>query len=305
MNGNANIKDKFRFVNSEQRSAEWIEFKKGKIGSSDAASIMGLNPWESKLACWERMVFGTQKEINENMQRGIELEPLALKWANENIECPPGKTFKPVVAQSILYPDLIASLDGWNGFEFIEIKCPRSFSKSISEHYMAQMQHQMFITNTHFCWYMEYVGGEAIVKVVQRDEKFIERMVVEELAFLSSIIDFIPPKPTENDWVVKSDPEKIKKASRYQQLTSLIEELETERKDIREEILHWSDHPRIQCGNLRVQKIMSKGHINFEKLLEDHPEIETEKYRKPQKASWRFTKVISDTYTSSPDGEVS
>lgn len=34
--------------------AEWLEYRKDGIGSSEVATILGLNPWETPYQLWRR-----------------------------------------------------------------------------------------------------------------------------------------------------------------------------------------------------------------------------------------------------------
>lgn len=43
--------------------AEWLKARKGKIGGSDAAAVLGLNPYKTNEEFWEEMV-GIRKPID-------------------------------------------------------------------------------------------------------------------------------------------------------------------------------------------------------------------------------------------------
>lgn len=287
--GNVSVENSpeyFKKIHLEQGSQEWREFRKGKVGASQVGAIMGLNPYMTKLQVWEEILLGKDRKDNENMARGRRLEPIAREWFNVQ----QGKDeFIPIVAQSQNYPDLIASLDGWNGEEVLEIKCPRKFSQVIQESYFAQIQHQLFITEAKFCWYLEYVEGMGVVSKVYRNQTFIDGMLKDVLAFLKSIIDFRPPIPTEKDWVIEQDDAKISKSYRYREVTNLILEMEIERERLRAELVEDSEHPRIKCGDLNIQKIITQGRVDYEQILRDHNIRDVEKYRKSSKTSWRIT----------------
>lgn len=278
--------DIFKIIDLEQGSPQWREFRKGKIGASQVGAIMGLNPYCTKLQAWEDILLGKEKEDNENMARGRRLEPIAREWFNVQHG---NDQFSPIVAQSKKHPDLIASLDGWNGKEVLEIKCPRKFSEVIVESYYAQMQHQLFITGANLCWYLEYVDGVGIVSKVHRNALFIEKMVQQELAFLKSITDFRPPLPSEKDWVIEQDDAKISKSYRFREVTNLIIEMEIERERLRAELIEDCDHPRIKCGEINIQKVITQGRIDYEQIVKDHNITDIEKYRRSSKTSWRIT----------------
>jgi putative phage-type endonuclease len=132
--------------NLEQRSPEWLEERKKRIGSSDIASIIGMDPWgRTAHDVWlEKKGRKEPQSPNVYMLRGIEMEPRARK---KYIEL----TGNAVVARTILAKDKpwMASLDGQTLDESIitEIKCPSS-SKTyddakigkVAENYKIQCQ---------------------------------------------------------------------------------------------------------------------------------------------------------------------
>ena len=98
-------------IKIKQRTPEWFERKKGKIGSSDIATIMGINPWKSSLELYEEIKgLRLPKDANDAMQRGIDLEEEALIEVIQKLQIP----FSPTCFESDANPRLIASLDGAN-----------------------------------------------------------------------------------------------------------------------------------------------------------------------------------------------
>lgn len=62
--------------------AEWLEYRKSGIGSSEVATIVGLNPWETPYQLWRRKIgLDTPKEENFAMKAGHYLEDaVSLFW---------------------------------------------------------------------------------------------------------------------------------------------------------------------------------------------------------------------------------
>lgn len=57
-----------------------LEFRKGKIGASDAASALGISPWKTKAAFWnELMGYVTPEPLGERGIIGNEIEPVIIK----------------------------------------------------------------------------------------------------------------------------------------------------------------------------------------------------------------------------------
>jgi putative phage-type endonuclease len=278
----------------QQGSQEWLDFRKGKVGASDVASILEMSPWETKLQCWERFISGASKQKNASMQRGTDLEPEALSAANAIFG---GDPFRPVVLQSVEFPDLIASLDGyreWMGKrEILEIKCPGEKDHScaekgiVPEKYYPQLQHQMWMANVPYAIYFSYgIREPAIVKVL-RDETFIAQMIDQELQFLKDLRNWTRPEPRDSDWIKIDDPTAIASVEKYFQIDCEIKSLESRREEIKEFLKILAKNPRSIIGNARLQKVDVTGHIDTKKAMLDG--IDLEKYRKPPFPIWRLT----------------
>lgn len=65
--------------------AEWLEDRKGGIGSSEVATILGLNPWETPYQLWRRkMGMEAPKDETFAMKAGHYLEDaVSMFWADE------------------------------------------------------------------------------------------------------------------------------------------------------------------------------------------------------------------------------
>lgn len=95
-----------------QGSKEWLDFRKDKIGGSDAATIAGLNLWKSPLMLYEEKVLGTEfgfsSQAKAAMQRGHDLEDEARRAYQDMMGV---FMFFDVVVHP-RFPWLMASLDG-------------------------------------------------------------------------------------------------------------------------------------------------------------------------------------------------
>jgi putative phage-type endonuclease len=65
--------------------SEWLKLREGGIGSSEIATIVGLNPWETPYQLWRRKVgIDPPKEQNFAMKAGHYLEDaVSMFWADE------------------------------------------------------------------------------------------------------------------------------------------------------------------------------------------------------------------------------
>lgn len=172
----------------EQGSSEWIALRKKHICASDVLEVMGLSPWTSRQESLERkMGIIPEKQKNYFMERGTKLEPIARRMAEEMLDI----FFIPRVLQSIEYPFMLASLDGVciDNKHIIEIKCTNEKNHALAQkgkipdYYYPQVQHQMVVCDVDQCYYFSFDGSSGIVVVVERDNKFIKRMIELEWEF--------------------------------------------------------------------------------------------------------------------------
>lgn len=284
----------FQIIDIEQRSPEWHEFRERKIGASDAAAILGVSPFETRLELWERLAFKKERKKTHAMQRGTELEPKALAWVNNKLKV----NFEPKVIKSNEYPDIFASLDGFEmkgSMPFLlEIKCPgrqdhlEAVNGKVPDHFYPQVQHQMHVADVDEMVYCSFDGHKGAIVMVYRQKDYCKSLFREEMRFLARLINFDPPEPCDRDWFEITDSEAIKKAERRRELDLLIEELTLEKIQIEEDLKSNLDHPRCRIGNLRAQKILRKGCIDYDKI-EELKGIDREKYRKNPTSYWKFT----------------
>lgn len=182
----------------EQRSNEWFEMRKGRFTASDIIRLLGKETLKSTKQSIDTFAFEKAVEtiyglednedtfVSKDMQRGIELEPLAFDKFKEL------KSLEFIdVQKCVFFPygnDAGASPDGLVGKDAIlEIKCPRrnKFFKyvangfdEVDDKYYAQMQMQMLCTNSNKAYFFNYLienGVEYWHEIeIARDEEMIE-----------------------------------------------------------------------------------------------------------------------------------
>lgn len=281
-----------------QGSSEWKQFRRGKVGASDAPSIMGVNPYETKLQAWERFAFDQEREATPNMQYGKDREEEARQWMNNQLK---EYSYVPIVVQNRIHPDLIASLDGyyegahgtphlleikWNSLKFHR----EAMDGKIPIPHYPQLQHQMDLVDVDQMLYLSCYGDDQQkwkIIPIHRSKDYCELLRKEELDFLASVREFIPPEPSDRDWVSESTGEALMKSDRYTQLSLLIGDLEKEKEQVRKEIIQSLLHSRTIYGKLKIQKILRKGTINYARMVEEL-KIDPEVYRNDSTNDWRI-----------------
>lgn len=240
----------YNFIEVEQDTPEWHEFRRGKIGSSSAAAIIGKSKFDTPLSLWEKIVFGKETKTNKAMQYGKTEEPKARKWFSEYREM----EFKPAVLESKYNAKIIASLDGIStakslsdGSDMIvagcEIKCPgtedrlQALEGIIPEAYQWQMQHQMMVAGVNSWWYVSWDGQKGVPILLERDGKKIKTLIEEEEKFLLSIDALQAPDPTDKDWVDLCDEDYEQLALEFCEMNLKIKELEGRKDEVKAKVV--------------------------------------------------------------------
>lgn len=180
-----------------QGSPNWLEFRRLHVGASDSATVMGLNPWHTKLQLWQEKCLGWTKEVNNAMRRGTQME----EQARKAYELHSGLLVQPMVAEDDIYPFISASFDGISiDFEnVVEIKCGKASHKlaqhgEIPSYYYAQCQQQMYVAGVQLMDYWSFDGTEGILIPVVRDNQFITTLLEKLIEFWDCVQTNTPPR---------------------------------------------------------------------------------------------------------------
>lgn len=287
----------------EQNTQEWKEWRRDKIGASDASIVLGISPWSSPLQLYEeKLGIRSPKDLTAAMARGMDLEEKA-RIAYERLS---GKLVFPQVRVHPHFEWCIASLDGMTMDErhIVEIKVPgqktHEMAKAgkVPDHYYSQLQHQMFVTNLKSADYFSFDGESGMLIVVERDESFIANMVKEELKFMECLINMSPPPLNEKDYLDKTGDIEFR-SSEYQcsqlddqikELCDQLKNLEAKRDVVRAQMISLSNGQNAKGTIMKMTKRVSKGHVDYKKI-EVLKNVNLDKYRKPNVISYIFTNL--------------
>jgi len=281
---------------SLQGSESWLQFRRDRIGASDAAAVLGVSPWMTRLQLFSSKIEGTSTPSNPAMQRGTRLEPKARDFVNQIMK----SNYQPALIQSLKYPGLIASLDGYwekedGTIHILEIKVPGIASHTLAlegtipENYIPQLDHQLLVSGLDSVIYFSFDGENGTFLKHSRDEKRISELLAVELKFLSDLNEFRPPEPSDMDWVEKYDLNSLALSHRYKVISQMISDLEDEKEELKEQMIEGLNHPKVKIGKVCIQKTMRKGNYDVEKIIEKYLVLDAEDFRKPSSESWRIT----------------
>lgn len=274
----------------DQGSKEWLDLRKTKITATDAVIIMGASHWKTRLQLYnEKISEQNNTFMNEKMQRGIDLEPIA----RELFEVKTGIEMSPTI---VVNDWTMASLDGMDSSstKILEIKCPgpvvheMALSGKVPDHYYPQLQHQMYVCGLQMVYYFSFDGADGVTIEVPRNEKYIEKMLEEEFKFYMCLQNKTPPEPQEGDYIERNDDLWKQCASKWKFLNDSIKELEKEEEEARKQLIFLSGESNTKGAGISLCQVLRKGNVEYAKIPE-LKKIDLEQYRKPSITSWRIT----------------
>lgn len=198
-------------IKLEQNTPDWLEFRRYKIGASDAPIIMGVSPYKTVKQLYNEKITGVNSQVyHAGMQRGHELEPQALSLLNERYK----SMLIPMVIQSDINPFLIASLDGLDEFleMAVEIKCPNASDHELAKlgnippKYYPQLQHQLMVSGLKQMIYASFRDYDLVTVVVPADREYQQELLEREKIFYGSLCkqqldEIFEPKLVENQGI--------------------------------------------------------------------------------------------------------
>ena len=187
----------------QQGTDEWFAARLGKVTASRAADVMTKKGSAARANLSAQLVLerltNTKGESFSSaaMQWGVDQEPFARAayeahsgvWVDTV-----GFVQHPTIERAGASPDGLVGHDG-----LVEIKCPNTatmidtlLTGKVPSNYATQMQMQMACTGRAWCDYAVFdsrmpVKAQLFVKRVQRDQKFIDDLNKEIIAFLAEV----------------------------------------------------------------------------------------------------------------------
>lgn len=238
---------------------EWLRYRKLGIGGSDAGAICGLNPYRTAIQVYQDKISDEIEEVdNEAMRQGRDLEEYVARRFMEKA----GKKVRRANAMfcNESYPFMIADVDRMVVGENAGLEC-KTASPYMAEKwengkiplsYQIQCYHYMAVMNMD-AWYIAVIiyGREFKYYKLERDEELISSLIqVEQNFWNENVLKRAFPEPDGskiadcviNEYFKDSVAESIpltgfdEKLDRQQELKVLIDRMETEKKQIEQEL---------------------------------------------------------------------
>lgn len=273
---------------------EWLEFRKNKIGASDAPVIMGVSPWKTPYRLWEeKLSLVSGPSPSGAMERGNVLETVA----REHFEKMTGIVVIPVVRLHAELSWMMASLDGLDASEqvMVEIKCPGKEDHRLAEEgkipekYIPQLQHQLAVTGLKEGYYFSFDGTKGTLVEMKRDEGYIESLIEREQRFWDCLQNLEPPSMGEKDFVIRKDPVWESAAAEWLFLQQQLKTLKAREEGLRELLIEMCDNQSAIGAGIKVVRYATQGSIDY-KGIPELQGVDVEKHRKKPKTCWRISK---------------
>lgn len=278
---------------------EWLKERQTGIGGSDAAAILGVNPFMTALELYEDKTteIVSEGEMTGPMKRGIALEPIAADFYVELT----GRTIRERdQKRHPTYPFMIGNVDreiieGINVDSpgILEIKCPglqvmaKVKAHGLEDYMMVQLMHYLAIYGYNWGSFALFNAErwELIHFDLQADQDFISILMEKESVFWHDhVVPRIPPitdndsksvaiPQTEGEMTFVDSEEWQSAAQELQEATSLKKtatELEKVAKETVKELMHREEiHAAEVDGFARFYYKQYPGRTSWKKTAEN------------------------------------
>lgn len=286
---------------------EWLLFRKRGIGGSDAAAVCGLNPYSSPLQVYlDKTGADIGDHDNEAMRQGRDLEDYVARRFME------ATGLKVRRANAIYYdekrPFMLADADRLIVGQDAGLECKTVSPYNadawkdgrIPLHYQIQCYHYMSVFGADK-WYIAALifGRDFLVREIPYDLEIVRNIRQMETDFWRGHVEKrVLPAPDGSEGADQLILDRFRtaepgkqilligfgdKVARRQELAGLISDLETEKKQIEQELkLYLGDAEEAQGEGYKVSWTnVCSNRLDGERLKKDRPDIYKE-YLKPQ-----------------------
>ena len=278
---------------------EWLQLRKTGIGGSDAGAVCGLHPYSSAMKVFRDKTSETVEETDSEAVRiGHDLEAYVAKRFMEATGLKVRRS--NYMYRSKEHPFMIADVDRLVAGEDAGLECKTASAYSADKwadgniplHYMMQCYHYMAVTGKRV-WYIAAVilGREFTYRKLVWDEAVISNLTAIEEEFWHNhvLTGQIPPPDGSRacDEVIAQYFSKAKedsvielsgfdeKLGRRRDILQKIAELETEKKQIEQEVkLFMGEHELARSRQYRVSwGNVDSTRLDTKRIREEKPEI--------------------------------
>ncbi len=198
----------YTIVDFQQGSADWLRWRHEGLGASDAAALMGQNPWRSPGALFAEKVapprYGAQRRqrplpaiadlfgaVPAREDTGLEAQARRLYRTQH------GSDVAPICLESAERPWQRASLDGADlaASRLLEIKCGAATYADVARsgrvpgHYIGQLQQTLAVTGLDAIDFWVWLPGRSPLLIAERrDDVYIAELNTRGAAFWARVV---------------------------------------------------------------------------------------------------------------------
>lgn len=287
---------------------KWLELRRGGIGGSDAAAVVGLSSYATPYTVYmDKLGLLPEKEDTEAMRQGRDLEEYVAQRFTEAT----GKKVQRCnyMIRNLAYPFAIADIDRRIVGENAILECKTTSTLDLKqfrgvefpERYYGQCVHYLGVTGAEKCYLAVLVLGKGFyVFELYRDEAEIAALMTAEGQFWEMVQNQTPPDMTgqkadteavEAIWADSSDEvvelfgmeELFRRAAAADETMNLAKKAKDEA--INQIKARMQTAQAGTCTGWKCTwKTQERRTLNMDALREDFPDIPFDKYMKTSKA---------------------
>ncbi|ENW99044.1 hypothetical protein F900_02729 [Acinetobacter modestus] len=300
-----------RLANTKQLNyQQWLEVRKQGIGSSDAATACGLNPYMSMLELWMIKTGRMQQNIEDEsagyapLYWGKKLEPLVAEYysmhTNHKVRRVNAVLQHPDEDKHFMLANLDYAVVGSEEVQILECKTVGEYGSKLWRdgvplYVLCQVQHQLAVTGkqaAHICALI--CRHETRIFKVTRNETVIKYLINAERYFWECVEKDIPPDVDASESAAKAlqllypahvplsttDLSEDTKANQdFEQLLKqrhLIEQHQASFDQLKHQIqakMQDSERATFKTGSVTWKKSKDSTSLDSKALLQQHPEF--------------------------------
>lgn len=297
---------------------EWRALRKQYIGGSDAASVVGMNPFSSPFSLWAEKV-GKTPEFEGNL--ATEVGTFLEEFVAKKFERETGKTVRRCNLSLVNdeYPWAIANVDRLivgedAGLEIkttSDLNMKRFKNGEYPGNYYCQCVHYLAVTGKKR-WYLAVLIGNREFKIftIERDEEEIKALMEAECSFWQKYVETRKAPPADGSGstseairqifnVESGDTVELPGMDSIFQQRALIQKQIKQLKEQQDELdnqvkVAMGSASKAICGMYSVSwKLQDTGGLDRDRIRKDYPGIDFSKYAKSQTRVFRVTEKRS------------
>ncbi|MDR9498890.1 MAG: YqaJ viral recombinase family protein [Hydrogenovibrio sp.] len=298
----------------------WLQYRQSGVGSSDASTAAGINPFKSQLELWlektGRMV-PTQPKMTEDspLTWGTILEPIVAEQYAKRTENKVRRV--NAILQHSEHTWMLANLDrevvACEAVQILECKTAgvhsaKHWKQGVPDYIKLQVMHQLAVTGFEAADVAVLIGGQKLeIHRIHRDEVLIERLIELEQRFWQHVQDDTPPPldasdscdqalrvlyPEDNDKTVDLNDDAFANVTFTELLEirrqlSFLKEQESLLKHRLQERMGEHSHARLIQGAVSWKQTKAVNRLDTQRLKVEQPEL-YERYLKQSPGPRRF-----------------